>query len=261
MNSEKIEVIVLAAGRGSRLGSQGAETPKWLLPLGDTCIAAQHLEAVRLAAAANPQAIGGVRVVTGHAAEAIEGFIRDRAAAVQAIYNEKYDVLNNWYSLLVGLRSLQPSPTAKRICVINADLSAPPEWMAQFILDAAGETGEGLIAVDLERDLLDEAMKVAVREGPAEAEHGLLGAIGKVGVADPAGEYVGMLMARGSVLSRLTAMLESFLAEPSKDDAWYERAVAETVAAGAEWKVWPTPSTDWVEIDDGADLEQALALL
>jgi choline kinase len=260
MSSEKIEVIVLAAGRGSRLGSRGAETPKWLLPLGETCIAAQHLEAVRLASAAEPGAIGGVRVITGHAADAIEAFLGTQEVAVEAVYNEKYDVLNNWFSLLVGLRSLDSLAGDRRICVINADLSAQPEWMASFLLDAADEVAEGLIAVDLERELTDEAMKVGVRGG-AGADHGLLSEIGKVGVASPVGEYVGMLMARGSVLDRLRGMLESFLAEPAMEDAWYERAVAETADEGAEWKVWATPDTAWVEIDDGADLEQAIALL
>jgi choline kinase len=260
MSSEKIEVIVLAAGRGSRLGSRGAETPKWLLPLGETCIAARHLEAVRLASAAQPGAIGGVRVITGHAADAIEGFVSSQEAAVEAVFNEKYDVLNNWFSLLVGLRSLDALPIDRRICVINADLSAPPNWMAGFLLDAAGENAEGLIAVDLERELTDEAMKVAVRPD-AGADHGLLTEIGKVGVARPVGEYVGMLMARGSVLERLRGTLESFLADPAMEDAWYERAVAETAGEGVEWKVWATPDTAWVEIDDGADLDQAIALL
>jgi CTP:molybdopterin cytidylyltransferase MocA len=58
-----VHVVVLAAGRGSRLGALGGATPKWLLPVAGRPIADRPLEGLGLAG----PAVGSVSVVTGHA--------------------------------------------------------------------------------------------------------------------------------------------------------------------------------------------------
>ena len=69
-----IHVVVLAAGRGSRLGAIGDDRPKWLLPVAGRTIADRHLEGIR--AAADSGAVASTSVVVGHAADAIAGFLR-----------------------------------------------------------------------------------------------------------------------------------------------------------------------------------------
>jgi hypothetical protein len=98
-------------------------------------------------------------------------------------------------------------------------------------------------------------MKVSARDdgGPMP----LLERIGKVEVDDPVGEYVGMLMARGSVLTALTEMLASFEGDPEAVNQWYEGAVGRTAAVGVPWNVWATPTSNWVEIDDDTDYSTA----
>lgn len=242
-------VIVLAAGRGSRLGPLGDETPKWLLEVGGRTIAERQLEG---AAAAD-----SVSVVTGHAHSTIAGFLsRNGHSHVETVFNPEYETLNNWYSLLVGLRALEPAAGADaRVVVFNSDLYAEADWYAEFVESSATTTEESLIAVDVERRLTDESMKVAARNGGGPMP--LLDRIGKLDVADPVGEYVGMLMARGEVLSALTAMLASFEDDPEAANQWYEGAVGRTAAAGVPWNVWATPNSDWVEIDDDADYSTA----
>ena len=73
-------VVVLAAGRGSRLGSTGAETPKWLLEVGGRTIAERQLEAAEMARRETGGAVGPVHVVTGHAEEEIRRFLADGPA-------------------------------------------------------------------------------------------------------------------------------------------------------------------------------------
>jgi choline kinase len=90
---------------------------------------------------------------------------------------------------------------------------------------------------------------------------GTLDGIGKVGVEEPVGEYVGMLMARGSTLQRLEQALQAFVGRRAAADEWYEAAVGATARSGARWTVWPMPSSRWVEIDDDSDLLAALELL
>ncbi|WP_205698310.1 NTP transferase domain-containing protein [Conexibacter sp. SYSU D00693] len=239
-----VHVVVLAAGRGSRLGALGDATPKWLLEVGGRTLADRHLEAF----AAAGGAVASVRVVTGHAATAIIHELADSPQVDEVVHNPQYATRNNWWSLLLALRRL---PAGEPVAVVNADLLADPDAVASFLVAAANGPAEGLLAVDLQRLLTDESMKVQLDDG------GALSRIGKVGIAAPVGEYVGLLMARGRVLTALRAALERFADCPASFDEWYEGAVGATAATGHRWEVWPMPSSGWVEIDDDADLDLA----
>jgi choline kinase len=240
----RVHVVVLAAGRGSRLGELGGEKPKWLIEVAGRTLADRHLDGI----AGAGTAVASTTVVVGHAAEAIERDLASRAADVQVLFNPEFAELNNWWSLLRALREL---PSDGPVAVINADLLIAAEQVAEFIRTAAANPSEALIAVDRERLLTDESMKVS--QTPA----GHLSGIGKRDIDGAAGEYIGMLAARGRALEQLRAVLESFVGRPDSADEWYERAVGITAADGVAWLIWPVPSGDWVEIDDDADLRQA----
>ena len=136
----------------------------------------------------------------------------------------------------------------ERLVVFNSDLLASAHWMARFLIAAAATDEQALIGVDLERQLTDESMKVSTKGDGAYLDR-----IGKKDVPSPAGEYVGMLMAGGTVLESFRRELEGFVDRPESANEWYERGVGLSVASGAAWRIWPTPSSDWVEIDDDAD--------
>lgn len=244
-----VHVVVLAAGRGSRL-SAGGTLPKWLLEVGGRTLAERQLEGVSRARAAG--AVASAQVVVGHEGDAIEQALAHSDPDVGVIRNEEFAELNNWWSLLRALREL---PEEGPVAVINADLLADPEHIAAFIEDAAQPESDALICVDLERPLTDESMKVS--RGP----DGSLERIAKVGVDAPAGEYIGLLMARGDALRQVRAVLEGFVGRPAAANEWYEGAVGRTAAAGVEWRIWPMPSSAWVEIDDDADLDAAHAMV
>ncbi len=243
-----VHVVVLAAGRGSRLGRLGGETPKWLLEVGGRTLADRQLAGIGGAG----EAVASISVVAGHAASAIEDALEMRPEDIRVVRNPEFAELNNWWSLLRALREL---PEDGPVVVVNADLLADPEHVTAFVRGAATGDADGLMAVDLERRLTDESMKVA------RAGDGTLERIGKVGVDPAAGEYIGMLMARGSNLRALRQVLESFVGHEESANAWYERAVGDVAAAGVPWHVWPMPSTAWVEIDDDDDLDAANALV
>ena len=240
--------MVLAAGRGSRLGALGGATPKWLLPVGGRTLADRQLEGIGRAGGS----VASVSVVVGHAARAIEEALAGRPERVRVITNPEFAERNNWWSLLRALREL---PEDGPVVAINGDLLADPGHVGRFIAEAAGGPADGLLAVDLERQVTEESMKVA--QGP----DGLLGRIGKVGVDEPAGEFIGLLMARGPVLRRLRAALEAFVDRPEAANEWYEGAIGRTAAEGTPWHLWPLPAGGWVEIDDDADLDAAHALV
>ena len=249
------DVVVLAAGRGARLGEHGAETPKWLLEVGGAPIAARQLAALAAVERDLPGRLGAVRVVTGHAEGEIERFLEPGFdLPVTTLFNPEYARLNNWYSVLLALR--ERSPGCNSVVIVNSDLFADAAWFESFFRDALSTDRESLIGVDLERELTDESMKVGAANG-SEPGPLTLAEIGKIGVADPVGEYVGLLLARGEALRDLQASLETFIDRPERADAWYEHAVGETASAGTPWWIWPTPSSRWVEIDDAADYSAA----
>jgi choline kinase len=250
--SPSTRVVVLAAGTGSRLGATTAEIPKWLLPVGGRTIAERQLEAVELARSRTDGAIGDVQVVAGHAADELGRFLDDTGVpGTSVMANPEYATLNNWYSALLPLREMRDPD--ERVVIMNSDLYAEPEWLAGFLEESARTEHESLVGVDLGRTLTDESMKVSTSgDSPS-----LLELIGKVGVVDPVGEYVGLLMARGTVLNDFRERLESFVGRDDRRDEWYERAVGLTAETGTRWVVWPTRDSAWVEIDDAADLEAA----
>jgi choline kinase len=207
-----------------------------------------------------PGSIGSVTVVAGHAAAEIEAFLdsTETFLPVKVLHNPEWAALNNWFSLLLALRAI--GSVDGRVLVMNADLVADPRWFAAFIVESARTEADALIAVDTERTLTSESMKVAVaRTGPDENER--LHEIAKIGVDAPVGEYVGMLSAEGSALRALRSALESFVGQTEAANEWYERAVALTAASGQHWTIWATPDSRWVEIDDLADHALACKLI
>lgn len=243
-----VHVVVLAAGRGSRLGALGDETPKWLLDVGGRTLADRQLEGV----AGAGEAVASTNVVVGHAAGAIRDALARRSEPVRVIENPEFAELNNWWSLLRALRAL---PGEGPVLVVNADLLADPAQVTAFVHAAATDDAAGLLAVDHERRLTDESMKVSL------SPNGTLGRIGKEGVDAAVGEYIGMLAARGPVLRALREVLESFVGDPHAGNEWYEGAVGRTAGAGVPWRLWAMPCTGWVEIDDDDDLDAAHALV
>lgn len=243
----RAHVVVLAAGRGSRLGALGNATPKWLLEVGARTVADRQLDGIARA----HDAVASIRVVVGHAAGAIERELAGRRERMGVVRNPEFAELNNWWSLLRALREL---PADGPVAVLNGDLLTAPEQIAAFLSAAAASELDALLAVDLGKRLTAESMKVSL--GPS----GTLCAIGKGGVDGPAGEYVGMLSVRGEPLRRLRGKLEGFVGKRESENAWYEAAIGRTAADGTPWYPWPMPTGGWIEIDDDADLDHARSL-
>ena len=256
-----VGVVVLAAGHGRRLGAAGGPGPKWLIEIEGAPIAERHLAAIEKAL--GPDAT--VVVVAGYAAERVERYCEARAerSALRpvVVLNDRHAERNNWYSLLVGLDALEGALDHKDVVVVlNSDLFALPGWL-ESLLRAAAELDEvpGFLAVDVVRPLTSEAMKVAAEVSDVAGRRWCTD-IGKVGVVDPIGEYVGMAALASSARSLLHEALRRFPDEQDRVDAWYEEAIQEVSAVSPFLVVRPTPSSQWVEVDDASDLRIAEVL-
>lgn len=237
--------IVLAAGAGTRLGAITKAVPKWLLRVGNAPIADYHLSALRLAGATS------VIVVAGHNYEAVAEKGKSMDGVVEILYNAKYHSLNNWYSLLLGLRAVGSLREDDSVLVVNSDLWSSTEWLADVFRRLLQMNGARL-AVDRNRQLTQESMKVA------STSDGHLASIGKVGVARPAGEYIGALALDHNAVVALESVLSACESEPSRSDEWYEHSINRSLDR-LDWQICSVPHGQWVEIDDVSDLIRAEA--
>lgn len=239
-------VVVLAAGVGRRLGLPDL-TPKWLAPVGDRTPASEQLAAIERAGITDVTVLSPPRADAG---ATIAAMLAERGAHdVELLENPHYADRNNWFSLLLALRAHE----GEDLVVLNSDLFAAATWLGQVIGDLIASDAPAALAIDVERPLTEEAMKVTVRDGR-------IGGIGKVGIDDPGGEYVGASFWTASAAASLAQHLEGYLDDPAAVDNWYEHGIDADVRAGAHYRVVPVPSVDWVEIDDPDDLAAARRL-
>ena len=231
--------MVLAAGAGRRLRPYTDTLPKALVPVRDETtildIALGNLAAVELR---------DVVIVVGYAAEAVE----ERRAALEKAYgvritlvhNDKAEIWNNAYSFWLACDHIRDG-----VLMVNGD-TVHPVSVEETLLASRGP--DILLAVDTEKKLADEEMKVQVSEDRA------LTRITKV--MDPTtahGEYIGATLVEAAAVPRLAdALRATFERDP---DLYYEDGYQELVDRGGRIDIAPIPAgTSWVEVDNHDDL-------
>lgn len=234
--------LVLAAGAGRRLRPYTDTLPKALMQVDDD-------RTILDCSLANLAAVGltDVVIVVGYCADAVE----ERKAALEArhgvsltlVFNDKAEVWNNAYSLWTAREHLREGAL-----LVNGD-TLHPVGVEQALL---ANRGPGvLLAVDVEKTLAEEEMKVQVDD----QRH--VRRITKL--MDPAtayAEYIGASLIEGHAAEALAASLQAtFERDP---DLYYEDGYQHLADSGFAVGTTPIPSgTRWVEVDDHADLARA----
>jgi choline kinase len=236
--------LVLAAGPGRRLHPLTEALPKTLLPLSDG-------RTILDLALANLSAAGldDVVVVTGFAAERVEErateLERRHGVRLELLFNERAEEWNNAYSLWLAREAF-----ADGSLLVNGD-TVHPGSVEQTLLAARGP--DLLLAVDREKELGEEAMKVLL------TETGALQRISKeIEPASAAGEYIGVALIEPAAAEPLADALEAtWRRDPS---LYYEDGFQELADRGGEVHGVPIGTVDWVEVDDHGDLARAREL-
>jgi choline kinase len=248
-----LAIVVLAAGRGSRLSGSGDELPKWLVRVGGRSLADWQLDGLRRAAPFWSRLI----VVTGHRAELFDAEALSAVAGrrCELLYNPQYAAYNNWYSLLVALEQLAGAGWEGSVCVVNSDLLLGARELQQFV-ESAARAKTSMLAVDVRNTHAEEEMKVAF-----DASGQQIVDIAKTGLeARPSGEFIGLSKIDAKDVTRLRRILESFVDDPTRASEWYEGAFRQAIREGAEFSVFPVDTGRWIEIDDQQDLGKAQEL-
>ena len=236
--------LVLAAGRGSRLGGLTERLPKTLLTVapGVTLLdlALRNLRSV---------GITEVTVVVGFAAQAVSELLptleRTHGVIITLIHNDRAETWNNAYSAWLATEWLEEDTI-----MVNGDTLHPAVVEELLLAAAAGDDRDLLVAIDDEKRLGAEEMKVVL-----STDGSILRINKAIPVSEAAGEYIGVTLIRSAGVPALRSALEAtWRLDPG---LYYEDGFQVMADLGHRIGTVAIGKAEWVEVDVPDDLERA----
>lgn len=108
-----MQVLILAAGKGSRMASLTQSNHKSLLPINENDSFLSHL-----LHQLNEYQLSKVVIVTGYLSELVKKVVDEYQMRIQIVYNNKYEIDTNIYSMKIGLDYLS---NEEPIVIFEAD--------------------------------------------------------------------------------------------------------------------------------------------
>ena len=254
--------ILIAAGRGKRLGTHTEDIPKCMVEVGKRPILGWVWEAFQLAG------IEELVVIRGYRGDVLETFVRGLVPDVTFVDNV------HWQSNNVLLSLACARPFLDRPCLISySDIIFTPA-VARAAVDSSAEIG---LVIDREfRTIYEGRTEHPLDEGEVSdlMPDGTVARVGKRALppADAIGEYIGLtrLGARGvataaNTLDRLAHRFAGRETEPFQRAATFQNAYLtdlwqELIDGGT--RIDPILiEGQWREIDTGQDLDRARQLV
>lgn len=224
-----MKAIILAAGRGSRLGEKSAGKPKCLLQVGRRPLIEHQLGSLAEAG------VAPVLMVVGYCSDEIREVVGIRAEYVE---NPRWSSTNSLYSF-----SLTREWIDGPVVVLNSDVLFDPSVLEK-VLDADGDA----FAYDSSSGDAREHMKVKV-------ESGVLVKMSKsLPVEESDGENVGLLKFTAKSAERLLEITERIVAEGGERD-WLGTAV-QRLAEERPIRAVDIRGLAWGEVDSAYDLDR-----
>lgn len=226
-----MKIIVLAAGKGSRLGRRGGPKPLTLLADGSSILGKQ-LEVI-----AGYTSLNEVMVVVGYQKEKIMEAFPD----LLYVYNPRYAEENTSKSLL---RALLKVPQGEDVLWLNGDVVFHPALLGEI--------------------LASEQSAMVVNQGPVGEEEvkyranekGWLVEVSKQ-VAHPQGEALGINLMKGEDVD----VFRYELAHACLDHDYFEKGIEACIRSGMEIGTIPVARDFCTEIDFPEDLKRANSLI
>jgi choline kinase len=237
-----MDALIMAAGRGSRLGPETDGRPKSLVDLGG--ISPIELQLDLLAARGIERAI----VVTGYRREAIEAAVvartMNRMKAV-FVWNPFWTATN-----VLGSAWMASDQLSSAFVYLHADTVFEPT----ILDDLLAADGDVLLPVDL-RPCEPEQMK-------AKVEGGLVTRLSKeLNDDETAGEFIGIGVFRENVIRFIREGMDAVLAAGGIS-AYFEESLNWAITnRGLAVRPVATAGRSWAEIDFPEDLQTARGML
>ena len=235
-NATDLQAVILAAGRGTRLGGPNGNIPKCMALVGQETIIERQINAL--------QAVGvqDIYVVVGYKQEVVKEFIAEKFENITFIENPIYDSTNTIYSLYLAIPFLN-----KDFFYLNGDVLFRKQLLEKLI----SEAGSGM-AVEVKK-CGDEEVKVRLNGRRITA-------ISKnVPQSESIGEFIGVGLFRKGVHEAFFRNLKHEVEQNKIINDYFERALDKT-AKDIEFISVDITGEPAIEIDFPEDLEEAQLL-
>lgn len=229
-----MQAIIMAAGKGSRLGSLTAGNPKSFVEIKGKKLIEYNLQLLRRFG------VDEIVIVTGYRCEAFEELTRDMKD-VRLIYNPFYEMVNVLGSFYMGMEALHDD-----FLYLHADTLCEPAIFEKLVKFEAD------VVLPVEYKQCDEeAMKV-------RSENGRIVEITKQMPLEAAeGEFIGIASFRREVIPALKAKTKQLMKE-KEFSAYFESAVQRLIDEDKfRIEAVSTEGAFWAEIDFLEDYENA----
>jgi choline kinase len=230
--------LILAAGRGARLGTLTDTTPKPLLPLGDTTLLGRQLRQME------QSGIEQVTVVVGYLAEVMRHWVShwDSSLVVRCVTNPDWADTGSGASMLHGIDQLT---AGEAVLLTHGDIVYDDS-----ILDDVLAHGGTVIAADRSwQSLTDD-------EVVAWSENGRLAGVIK-GLppesCDDSGEFIGVSVFAPDFAAAFAEFCSARAAH-SRTEGYEQNLLNDFVAAGGRGTVVFTDQVNWMNVNYEDDL-------
>ena len=237
-----MKVIILAAGRGKRLGDVGAGRPKCLLQFGGKSLLQRHVEIL------DGLDTDRIIIVTGYRREQIDAALEqvESRASVETVVNPDYGA-----GSVVSLHCARDFLTDDADTILmDADVLYDPEVLGRLFRTPYGNC----FLLDRDFEPGDEPVKLCVAGStPVEFRKKPNTDINW----DYQGESVGFFRFDAAVSARLAFQAQEFV-ENGRTDEPYEEAIRNLLRESPElFHFEDITGQAWIEIDFPADVELA----
>ncbi len=229
-----MQAIIMAAGKGSRLGAFTGGKPKSFVEINGKKLIEYNICLLE------KYHIDEIIIVTGYQSEAFEDLLAGEEN-VRFVYNPFYEMMNVLGSFYMGMGMLHDD-----FIYLHADTLCEPAIFEKLVRMEA----DIILPVEYNR-CDDEAMKV-------RSENGKLVKITKqMSVEDAEGEFIGMAAFKKEVLPALKEKTKQLMKEKDFGD-YFEGAIQRLIdEEDFNIKTVPTDGAFWAEIDFKEDYEEA----
>jgi choline kinase len=237
-----MKAIILSAGQGRRLLPLTAERPKSALAVLDRSVLEWQLAAIAQCA------VDEVVVVTGFAAEVIEGIVAaHRTPPARTLYNPFFAHCDNLGTCWIARHEMQGE-----FAIINGDTLFEAAVLERLL--AHPSPAAVTLVTDSKVQYDDDDMKVIVRDGRLER-------VGKqLPTAHVNSESIGMMAFRSDGAQLFVSELDHMMRHGGGLKQWYLAAIDRLAVRGVV-TTCPIDGLGWCEVDNRADLERAAHLV
>ena len=232
----KIKAIILAAGVGSRIRPLTDNCPKSLLKINGKTILEMMLSHIQACG------INEVVFVLGYLQNQIKDYVKIQFPdlIVQFITNEKYEVTNTGYSLMLTKDFVQDSTFIK----FDADVVFDINILTSLI---ASEY-DNCLCIDKNINLDAEEIKVIIKD-----DNRVVKASKTVNPVDAIGESIGIEKISGETARTLFNELELMMKDEQYHQEYYEAAYERLIEKDVPFHALDISGLKWTEIDTQED--------